>query len=146
MCSSDLWFAPAASVAIVIVLVLVKRRWAALYFGILSAVSATLVQVLKALFGRLRPEDILVNIDSGSFPSGHVTNAATIAVALGIILWRWWVWLAGAAYVVLMMLSRTYLGAHWLSDTVGGLLIGAALAVIIWAPFAAKMQSESVRQ
>ena len=61
-----------------------------------SAASAVVVQLLKQLFGRARPEDILVHSDFGSFPSGHVANAATIAVALGVIFPIVWVWIAGA--------------------------------------------------
>jgi undecaprenyl-diphosphatase len=41
-----------------------------------------------------------------------------------------------------MAVSRTYLGAHWLSDTVGGLLIGAGVAVIVWAPLAYRIARE----
>ncbi len=44
--------------------------------------------------------------------------------------------MVGAVYTVGMMLSRTYVGAHWISDTVGGMLVGAGVAVIVWAPFA----------
>ena len=80
--------------------------------------------------------------DFGSFPSGHSANAALIATTLGIIFWRTWVWVAGPFYTVLMMLSRTYLGAHWISDTVGGMLVGAGVAVIIWAPFAFRLYRE----
>jgi undecaprenyl-diphosphatase len=116
-------------------LVAAKRPWHALYFLVASAASAGLVQLLKAVFDRARPADILVHVDAGSFPSGHVANAATIAVALGFILQRTWVWVAGVAYVVLMALSRTYLGAHWLSDTIGGALLGAAVALLVWVLF-----------
>jgi membrane-associated phospholipid phosphatase len=126
----------------VLLLVLAKRRWGAVYFLIASILSALVVQLLKNLYDRARPEDILVVADHGSFPSGHVGNAATLAVTLGIILGRRWVWFAGAVYTVLMLLSRTYLGAHWLSDTVGGLLVGAGVAVIVWAPFAARLHAE----
>jgi undecaprenyl-diphosphatase len=41
-----------------------------------------------------------------------------------------------------MMLSRTYLGAHWISDTIGGMLVGAGVAVIVWAPFVEKLYRE----
>lgn len=130
------------AVAITVVFVLLKRPWTALYFALTSLVSSGLVQLLKALLGRDRPAEIMLSIESGSFPSGHVANAATLAALLAIILWRWWVVAAGAVYVVLMALSRTYLGAHWVSDTVGGLLIGAGVALIVWAPFANRMLSE----
>ena len=110
-----------------------RRPRDAVFFLIASALSAGLVQVFKALFGRARPEDVLVHVDPGSFPSGHVANAATVAVALGLILQRTWVWVAGAAYVVLMALSRTYLGAHWITDTIGGALLGAGVAFGLWA-------------
>jgi undecaprenyl-diphosphatase len=110
-----------------------RRPWAAL-FSIAAALASTLgVQLLKHLFGRARPEEILVHSDFGSFPSGHTANAATIAVTFAVLLPRVWVWLAGIGYVVLMAWSRTLLGAHWLSDTVGGALIGAGAVLVLWA-------------
>ncbi|QYH34508.1 phosphatase PAP2 family protein [Salinibacterium sp. M195] len=123
--------------------VIARRRWAAVYFLAASAVSAGVVQLLKTTFGRARPTEILVTADLGSFPSGHVANAATLAVVLIILLHRRWVWIAGVAYTILMVLSRTYLGAHWLSDTFGGVLIGVGVAVIVWAPLAKKLTAES---
>jgi undecaprenyl-diphosphatase len=41
----------------------------------------------------------------------------------------WWA-LAAMAFSVLMGLSRAYLGAHWLSDAVAGILLGTACAVV----------------
>jgi len=124
-------------------LLLFRRPWAALYFAIAELSSAGLVQLLKVTFGRARPEDMIVQADFGSFPSGHVANAATMALALAIIFPRVWVYVLGVVYTVLMMLSRTYLGAHWLTDTVGGLLLGAGVAVIVWAPLAARLEGEA---
>lgn len=127
---------------VTLVIVLVKRPWAAAYYLVATVVSAGGVQLLKQIFGRARPEDMLVTSDYGSFPSGHVANAATMAVCLAIIFPRLWVALAGAAYSIVMLLSRTYLGAHWLTDTIGGLLLGAGVAVVLWAPVAAKIAGE----
>lgn len=128
------WFAIfIVPLGVAAVLFAVRRPRDAVFFLIASALSAGLVQVSKAVFGRARPEDVLVHVDPGSFPSGHVANAATVAVALGLILQRVWVWAAGAAYVVLMALSRTYLGAHWITDTIGGSLLGAGVAFGVWA-------------
>lgn len=129
-------------VVIVLLFLMRRRPWAAGYFLAATIVSAGVVQLLKHAFGRARPLDMLVSSDFGSFPSGHVANAATMAVVLGIIFPRVWIWAAGVAYTVIMLLSRTYLGAHWLTDTVGGLLIGAGAAVVIWAPMAAKLDGE----
>ena len=96
-----------------------RRPWAAFYYAIAAATSVTLVLIIKNLLGRPRPTEILVQPD-----------------------WRTWDWVAGTVYTVLMMLSRTYLGAHWISDTIGGMLVGAAVAVIIWAPFASRLYRE----
>ncbi|MCC4249965.1 phosphatase PAP2 family protein [Microbacterium testaceum] len=116
-------------------LFLLGRRWSALYFLTASIASAVLVQVLKHTFGRARPEDILVLSDYGSFPSGHTANAATIAIVAGIVFPSIWVRLAGGAWIVLMAFSRTYLHAHWLSDTIGGALVGAGAALVLGAVF-----------
>jgi membrane-associated phospholipid phosphatase len=128
--------------AVILLLLLFRMRWAAVYFTIATIVSAGLVQLLKNLYGRPRPADILVAADPGSFPSGHVANAATMTVVLALVLRRVWIWAAGVVYTVIMLLSRTYLGAHWLSDTVGGLVLGSAVAVIVWAPLAHRLFTE----
>ncbi len=141
------WFGVfAVPSAAAIVFLVLRRPWAALYFVLVSAVSAGIVQLLKAAFGRLRPVEMLIPLDSGAFPSGHVANAATIAVSLALILAVRWVWAAGAVWIVLMALSRTYLGVHWFSDTVGGALLGAGVAVILWAPVAGVLERERERR
>lgn len=122
-----------------------RRPWGATFFAVASVVSVICVQVLKHTVGRARPSDILVHVDTGSFPSGHTANAATMAVVFGILFPRIWVWCAGVAWSLLMAVSRTYLGAHWLSDTIGGLLLGAGVAVIVWAPLAYRLAAESTR-
>jgi len=133
-------------VLIVVGLLLWRRPWAAMYFAIAALASVGVVQLLKNLIGRPRPTDMLVHPDFGSFPSGHSANAALIATALGIVFARAWVWAAGAIYTIAMMLSRTYLGAHWISDTVGGMLVGAGVAVIVWTPFAYLLYREKLAQ
>jgi len=137
------WFAYLVPLAIVVVLCVLRRFWSALFLAVSCILSAGIVQLLKEIVGRPRPEDMLVVSDFGSFPSGHSANAATLMVCLAIIVHRAWVWAAGAAYVVLMMVSRTYLGAHWVSDTIGGALVGVAVALIVWAPLARKLRVES---
>ncbi len=113
---------------------LALRRWREALFSIAAfAGSALFVQLLKQLFGRDRPADLLVASDYGSFPSGHTANAATIAIVLWLVLPRAWVAIAGGAWTVLMALSRTALSVHWLTDTIGGALAGAAAGLLVAA-------------
>ncbi|HWM34361.1 MAG TPA: phosphatase PAP2 family protein [Pseudolysinimonas sp.] len=121
---------------------LARRPWSAGVFVLGSAVSSGVVQLMKVLFGRERPEQILLPLESGSFPSGHTANAATVVVLLALLLRRRWIVAAGALYIVLMALSRTYLGAHWVTDTVGGVLVGAGMAVLVWVLFARRLRTE----
>ena len=117
-------------VVAIAVLLAVRRPWSAVYFIAAVALSGLVVQVLKHLFGRARPEEILVVSDYGSFPSGHVANAATLAAILVVLHPRIWTVVVGALWVLVMAFSRTYLHAHWLSDTLGGALIGVGVALV----------------
>jgi undecaprenyl-diphosphatase len=137
------WFAIlVVPIGVAIAFVLARRPWSALDFVLASAFAALLCQALKALFGRARPEEILVPLENGSFPSGHSTNAAVIAVSLGLLLRRAWVWVLGMLYLVAMAFSRTYLGAHWLTDTLGGALLGAGVALLVWCLLLPKLRLE----
>jgi len=124
------------------VLLLLRRPWAALAFVLAVSVSAGVVPLLKGFFGRARPEEILIQVESAAYPSGHAASAASLAVALALLIGRWQAIVIGAVYVMLMSLSRTHLGAHWVSDTLGGALLGASPALAVWAIFAPRIRSE----
>ncbi|WP_183092024.1 phosphatase PAP2 family protein [Mycetocola lacteus] len=106
-----------------------------LYFLIASLVSALLVQLVKKIIERPRPEVLMVSADHGSFPSGHTANAATMMIALALIFGRWWIAWIGTIYVVIMALSRNLLGAHWFTDTLAGATLGAGIALLAWLIF-----------
>lgn len=127
-----------------IVLILLRRPWSAAFFLTAQAVSAGLVQLLKSTYGRARPEDIAVISDHGSFPSGHVAGAATLVTILVVLFPRLLVVILGAAWVVLMAFSRTYIHAHWLSDTLGGALVGVGTALVVAAEMAVPLNRESL--
>jgi undecaprenyl-diphosphatase len=113
----------------------VRRRWwhfAAFVSAIV--VSEISIGTLKALYDRPRALGSLVETSGASFPSGHAVAASVTVVAAVIALvpegQRRYKWGAVAvAFSSLMALSRAYLGAHWLSDAVGGVLLGTSIAL-----------------
>jgi undecaprenyl-diphosphatase len=120
---------------VVIAILIYRRNWLSLTAFVLAIVaSEALIGPMKAIYDRPRPPDGLVGTSGASFPSGHAMSTAVTAVGLVIVLLppghTRWVWERRAAvYAGLMALSRTYLGAHWLSDVIAGALMGAAIAI-----------------
>lgn len=127
-------------------LALARRPWGAVFFLAASIVGALTVQLLKGVFGRLRPEEILVISDHGSFPSGHTANAAVIATVAVILFPRVWVALLGVAWTVLMAFSRTQVHAHWLSDTLGATILGIATTLLVAAALTIPVVRERERR
>jgi undecaprenyl-diphosphatase len=105
----------------------------ALFFGA-DGGGALLYNVIKLLVGRPRPpiHDALVRVSGTSFPSGHATQAVAVYGMMAVLLagpgssWRRRVTLrAGAGLIALIVgISRVYLGVHWLTDVVGGWVLG----------------------
>lgn len=114
-------------------LVLTRRWRGAVFAGTSFIASAAAVQILKNIYGRARPENIMVSSDFGSYPSGHAANAATIAIVLYLLFPRVWVGIAGILWTVAMALSRTLLSAHWISDTIGAVLLGVGVVLVLAA-------------
>ncbi|MET0801464.1 MAG: phosphatase PAP2 family protein [Actinomycetota bacterium] len=113
----------------------VRRRWVAFSAFVLTWVaSEILLTWLKAFFHRGRPPDPLVDTIGFSFPSGHATAAAALAVILVFVVFppgperRKWELLA-VGFTFVMALSRVYLAAHWFSDVVTGVLLGTGIAL-----------------
>jgi undecaprenyl-diphosphatase len=123
--------------AVGIVLVLSRRRLALVAFGAAEGLQLLSSTLLKALVGRPRPPDCLVHPVSSAFPSGHAAYAGATCVALVLMFTApgrnrrpWWV--LAAVGIVGMAWSRTYLQVHWLSDVVGGSLLGIGLSLLVF--------------
>jgi undecaprenyl-diphosphatase len=129
---------------------LARRRqwWQLAAFAGAVVLSEVLIGTLKGIYGRGRPPGSLVTTSGTSFPSGHAIAASVTVVAAVIALvppgHRRVAWGAVAAgFSVLMGLSRAYLGAHWLSDAIAGVLLGtscALLAALVVALLASRAQ------
>src|SRR5690606_26783485 len=123
----------------IVVLLVMKRWWAALYYGLGTLAAGTLSQVAKVLVARERPTSGLWHVDFGSFPSGHLTGFAFFVIAVCLLASRRWVTIAGIILLIHEIFNRTYLGAHWLSDTLAGLTLGGAVALLLWAAFSTRI-------
>jgi undecaprenyl-diphosphatase len=133
------------------VLVLLLRRrawWTSAWLVTAVVLIAPLTTLLKDYFGRVRPDFAAggARYDSLSYPSGHSSGIATL-VTVGLIL-AWpllaararRVWLVvGVVLVLLVGLTRMWLGVHFLSDVVGGWALGVAwslLTALLFGAFA----------
>jgi membrane-associated phospholipid phosphatase len=119
---------------LITVLVVARRGRLALTSWLLTiAVSELCIGPLKALVDRPRPPGSLIATTGDSYPSGHAIAAAVTAIGIVMAVTsgrrrvRWMI--AAVSLATAVALSRPYLGAHWLSDVLGGLLIGTGLAL-----------------
>jgi diacylglycerol kinase family enzyme/membrane-associated phospholipid phosphatase len=125
-----LWFTAGA-----VLLLLTRYRAALRGVASLTVASALANLVGKQVFGGDRPllKDIPVgrrlakHPESGSFPSGHSASAAAFATGVALESPRIGVVTAPVAGAVAY--SRLHTGAHWLSDVLGGIAIGAGVAL-----------------
>jgi membrane-associated phospholipid phosphatase len=118
-----------------------RRRWTQLAaFGTAILVSEVFIGPLKAIVGRPRPPRSLVELTTPSFPSGHAIAAAVTAFGIVVVFLprgrRRLAWIGGAGFLAASMAwSRTYLAAHWATDTIAGICIGVAAALLCEVAF-----------
>ena len=126
------------STAVVVALLFAKRRFEALLLAISVISAATVVYVLKAVVGRMRP--VLWETEwywGSSFPSGHTLVVAAFAAATAIGVSRIWpgkrtvAMSIAAVWVFSVAISRLVLGVHWPTDVLAAACIGAFLPLAI---------------
>lgn len=124
----------------VLVWLVSRRVWRTAAWLVTAVVLvAPATTLLKDYFGRLRPpfEDGGARYTSLSYPSGHASGIATLVAVALVLAWplldatgrRWWL-AAGVALVLLVGLTRLWLGVHYLSDVVGGWSLGLAWTLV----------------
>ncbi|WP_245743342.1 phosphatase PAP2 family protein [Geodermatophilus poikilotrophus] len=134
------WFRVVASLPVLFWLG-TRRAWrTAAWVVTANVLVGPLTAVLKETFGRVRPafENGGATYDGLSFPSGHSSGIATLVTIALVLAWprlparqRRLALAAGAALVVLVGLTRMWLGVHFLSDVLGGWAFGAAWTLLV---------------
>ncbi len=99
-----------------------------------DALTFLITQTLKFLVRRARPAgkwgEMVRRIDPYSFPSGHSARGGAMAT-MGLLLGPLWFGALLAAWGLLVALSRVALGVHYLSDAIGGVVLGVLMALLI---------------
>jgi membrane-associated phospholipid phosphatase len=117
-----------------------NKRWMCIFVSMLIALSITGLtgRAIKLTTGRARPSVQAEQMWNGpswsskyhSFPSGHVDASVGFFAVLVFANWR-----IGAPCLVIpavIGVSRLYLGAHYLSDTICAAVLGILSAILVW--------------
>lgn len=119
-----------------------RREWQTLaLLGMVCLIGLTLPALLKQLFAVPRPQWVQQVPSAMAFPSGHAFNAVMVwGLVLVLVVRHGNDTVSNVARPLLLSLmlltlaSRPYLGVHWVSDVVGGGLLGlACLGLLRWA-------------
>ena len=124
--------------ALLLVLLLVTRQWRHAAFACIATLGTALANgSMKWLFARARPEVLLEPLTTYSMPSGHSSAAFAFFITLAVLAGRGqpvrlrltWLMLGGMPAISIAM-SRVYLGVHWPTDVLAGMLLAFTFCAI----------------
>jgi undecaprenyl-diphosphatase len=115
-------------------------RRAVVAAGLSAGLALGVAQLISHAVARPRPfvaDPSSVHLFSShaadpGFPSDHATAAFAIAVAVLLRDRRWGV--VALAFAAVLAVGRVAIGVHYPTDVLGGAALGAACALVLWAP------------
>jgi membrane-associated phospholipid phosphatase len=133
------WFRFIVFLPVLVLLLRLRAWWTAAWPVTAVVLIGPLTGLLKIYFGRVRPDfaEGGARLESLSYPSGHSSGIATLVTVALIMAWpllagraRYWALAAGVLLVLLVGLTRMWLGVHFLSDVVGGWALGVGWSLL----------------
>lgn len=124
------------SLILISILMLYKLKIHTLFILISMIASSILIPVLKNSFDRERPSMLrLIEISGFSFPSGHAMGSTIFFGSLATIIKhtdlnnKALLMTVCATFILMISSSRVYLGVHYPTDVLAGVVIGLAVVV-----------------
>lgn len=130
-----------------------KRTGAALWAAATIVVGGLIGWLLKVIVDRERPvlPDPVAFAPGDAFPSGHALN---VTLGAGILLLlampqlsaggRAAAWAGAVFLIVSVAYTRVALGVHWVSDVLGGIVLGVALLAVSVAVFESRRLADDL--
>lgn len=126
-----------------------QRQWLAVGHWLAAAAFGGFATVIiKQALQIPRPTQIYEGLVTYAFPSGHVTLSTVLYGFLAVLIAsdmtpsrRWLPYAAVAPIITAVAVSRLYLGAHWLSDVLGGLMLGIAGVALLGIAYRRHLRS-----
>lgn len=125
-------------VSLVLIIVFKNKKYGA--FALLNAISILILNILlKLIFMRDRPYDLMIITESGySFPSGHAMASLGFYGFIIYLLWHFNITkrmkilfsIMLSILILLIGMSRIYLGVHYASDVLAGYMVSGAYLVL----------------
>jgi membrane-associated phospholipid phosphatase len=107
--------------------------------------SGLVNQVAKHAAAQPRPFEYdsrvaeIVGAEGFGLPSGHTQSSVVVWGFLGSVVRKTWFWVLAVAMMVLIPLSRVYLGVHFPTDLLGGYVLGA-LVLWLWLRYGTRLE------
>lgn len=122
----------------------VKKTWSnrALFVFSAVALSGVMINIIKVIFGRMRPlllkesgaygfDFFRIGYEYASFPSGHATTAFALAVSLSLLYPSVYVRFFAFLFALAVAMSRVIIGVHYLGDALVGAYVGTVTALAL---------------